>query len=492
MSEPQSVDTLLKNAYVVTVDKDRRVFTDGYVAFQGGRIVAVGTMADMSDRNIKADETLDCSGKVVLPGFTNAHNHLIQVFFRGYNDDRWPVLDFPAAIAELLKQQALVTHRLDEERSYILARLHALDLMRSGYIGTHDEHFTNSQRFSVDGSWRALEESGLRGFLCRCIVNSDKVPEADRESVDDGLREVERLKEKFDTSRLEIATGFLNYLYLADPEDMRRMAEASAAMGVRLDVDMTDNTRGKALEARGYKGGQVEYYRDFGVLERPMYAGKAVNLLPHEFDILAEHDGRVGLVPILRQFDAIGLPVHHFLSRGVLPGIGTDGPMVSDSQNIFEMMRHVLFAQNLAIKREQREGLPAPDASHWAVSETLIEMATLGSARALFMDDTTGSLEVGKAADCVIADLNRANLRPTQQDRRTLGVLVWAGAADAVDTIFVDGRKLLDGGKSTIWDEDEVIRDAERVLVEIATETDLPSLMPNRAPGRQYRGWTYI
>ncbi|MBT4738982.1 MAG: amidohydrolase family protein [Rhodospirillaceae bacterium] len=489
MPGPLIADTLLKNAYVVTVDSDRRVFTNGYVAFRDGQVVAVGSMSDCS---IEASEVLDCTGKVVLPGFTNAHNHLIQVFFRGYNDDRWPVLNFPAAITALLKQQALVAGRLDEERSYILARLHALDLIHSGYIGTHDEHFSNADPRSVDGSWRALEESGMRGFLARCIVNGDKVPEADRETVDVGLKEVQRLKAKFDSSRIEVASGILNYQYLADPEDMRRIAEASAAANIRLDVDMTDNSRGKALEARGFKGGQVEYYRDYGILERPMYAGKAVNVRADEIDILAEHDARVGFVPILRQFDAVGLPVHHFLARGIVPGLGTDGPMVSDSQNVFELMRQTILTQNLAALREQRDGQPLPDAHLWATSETVIEMASLGSARTLFMDDVTGSIEVGKAADCVIADLNRATMRPTQQGRRTLGVLVWAGAAEAVDTIFVEGRKLLEGGRSTIWDEDEVIRDAERVLAEIAEETDLFSLMADRGPGRQYRGWTYI
>ncbi|NKB44671.1 MAG: amidohydrolase family protein [Alphaproteobacteria bacterium] len=489
MPERQTADTLLKNTYVVTVDEDRRVFTDGYVAFQNGRIAAVGPMTDCA---VKAKETLDCSGKVVLPGFTNAHNHLSQVFFRGYNDDRWPVLDFPAAVAALLKQQALVSSRLDEERSYILARLHALDLIHAGYVGTHDEHFTNAIPNAVDGAWRALDDSGMRGFLARCIVNGDKVSEGDREAVDDGLKEVQRLKTKFNSSRIEVASGILNYQYLSDPEDMRRIADASAAMDIRLDVDMTDNSRGKALQARGYKGGQIEYYRDFGVLQRPMYAGKAVHVQNHEFDILAEHDGRVGLVPMLRQFDAVGLPVHHFLSRGVLPGLGTDGPMVSDCQNVFELMRQTILTQNLAILREGREGMPAPETHHWTTSETVIEMASLGSARTLFMDDVTGSIEVGKAADCVIADLNRATMRPTQQHRRTLGVLVWAGAADSVDTIYVEGRKILEGGRSTVWDEEEVIRDAERVMVEIAEETDLPQLMADRVPGRQNRGWTYI
>lgn len=489
MNSSLPADTLLKNAYVVTVDKDRKVFTNGYVAFRDKKIVAVGSMADCA---VDAKESVDCSGKVVLPGFTNAHNHLIQVFFRGYNDDRWPVLDFPAAIRALLKQQALVAGRLDEERSYILAKLHALDLIHSGYIGTHDEHFTNGQVRSVDGSWRALDESGMRGFLARCIVNGDRVPETDRETVDEGLKEVQRLKAKFTSSRIEVASGILNYQYLADPEDMRRIAQASADMDIRLDVDMTDNSAGKALEARGFKGGQIEYYRDYGVLDRPLYAGKAVHVQSHEFDILAQQDARVGLVPILRQFDGVGLPVHHFLSRGVIPGLGTDGPMVSDTQNVFELMRQTILAQNLAVLSEGREGVSSPKSQYWATSETVIEMASIGSARTLFMDVVSGSLEVGKAADCVIVDLDRANMRPTQQDLRTLGILVWAGGADSVDTVFVEGRKLLEGGRSTVWDEEEVIRDAERVMKEITDETELPSLMAPRSPGHSHRGWTYI
>jgi len=489
MSQPQVADTLLKNAYVVSVDPQRLVFTDGYVAFRDGKISAIGPMAEC---DIEAAETIECSGKVVLPGFANAHNHLVQVFFRGFNDDRWPVVDFPAAIAALINQQTMVVDRLDEERSYHLARLHMLDLLSSGYTATHDEQFTNQRPDAVDGIWQAATDSGLRGFLARCIVNSDAVVEAGRETVDEGFREIDRLRAKFDSSRIEVASGILNYRYLPDPEDMRRIAEISAEKGIRLDVDMTDNTGGKALEARGYKGGQVEYYRDYGVLERPLYAGKAVNVRVHEYDIMVERDCRVGLVPILRQFDAVGLPVHHFLSRGVTPGMGTDGPMISDSQNIFEMMRHIIFAQNLAILREQREGLPVPEERDWATAETVIEMGSLASARTLFMDDVTGSLEVGKAADCVIADLNRATLRPTQRDLRTLGILVWAGSTEAVDTVFVDGRKLLEGGRSTIWDEEDVIREAERVMTEVARETDLPELLPNRAPGQSYRGWTYI
>src|SRR3546814_21128858 len=89
---------------------------------------------------------------------------------------------------------------------------------------------------------------------------------------------------------------------------MRRIVDGAAAIGMRVDVDMTDNSRGAALRARGYAGGQVAYYRDFGLLDRPVYAGKAVSVLPPEYELLARHDARVAVVPLLRFFDGTGLP----------------------------------------------------------------------------------------------------------------------------------------------------------------------------------------
>jgi 5-methylthioadenosine/S-adenosylhomocysteine deaminase len=332
----------------------------------------------------------------------------------------------------------------------------------------------------------------MRGFVARCIINGDMVPAPGREEVDDGLAELERLNAKFGSGRIEVAAGFINYQYRADPEDMRRIRDGAAKLGLRLDIDMTDNSRGANLRKRGWNGGQVEYYRSFDLLAQPIYAGKAVNVMPHEFEILAEHDCRLGLVPILRQFDSVGLPLHHLLAQGLLPGIGTDAPMVSDNQSPFEAMRQVILGQNLAVNREKAAGAAPPEAHLWATAETVIEMATRGGARALFMEDVSGTLEVGKAADCVIVDTSRAAQRPSFDGRRALGILVWAGDTQIVDKVFVAGRKLLDGGRSTVWNEDEVVAEAEKALREIVAETGLDDLLPARKAGGTYRGWTYL
>jgi 5-methylthioadenosine/S-adenosylhomocysteine deaminase len=489
-------DTLITNAYVITMDASRRVLTDGYVAIAGGVISAVGTMAELGAElaraPITAAETIDARGRVVMPGFANTHNHLVQGAFRGYNDDRWPVLDLPVAVKNLLHQLFTMAARMDGERTNRIVRLHLLDMLKSGYTATHDEHFTNICKDSADGAFTAVAESGMRGFLGRCIVNGERIPDAGAETVEAGMIEVERLRARYGSPLIEVVPSILNFNFLADPEDMRRIRQGADHLGSRLDVDMTDNSRGAGLKARGFDGGQLEYYASFGVLDGPIYAGKAHELLPREFDMLGDFDARFSLVPTLRFFDGQGLPVHHFLSRGVLPGLGTDAPMVADCQSPFEMMRKTILAQNLCVKREQAEGHDRPLPQHWATAETVIEMATLGGARTLFMDDVSGSLEPGKSADLIIVDLDRAETQPSHGNRRTPGLIVWAAQAANVDTVFVAGRKLVEGGRSTVWDEDTVIAEAAEALAAIAEETGLYAQLPDRLPGKTFRNWTYL
>jgi 5-methylthioadenosine/S-adenosylhomocysteine deaminase len=482
-------DTLITNAYVITMDEARRVFTHGYVAITGGKVSAVGPMKDAPT---EAKTIINANGKVAMPGFANTHNHLVQGAFRGYNDDRWPVLDLPTAVRNLLHQLFTMTARMDGERTQKIVRLHLLDMLKSGYTATHDEHFTNICKDSADGAYEAVRESGMRGFLARCVISGERVPEAASETAEQGLIEIERLRAKFNSDRLEIVPGILNLSFFADPEDMRRLRAGADRLGSRLDVDMTDNSRGAVLKARGFSGGQFDYYESFGVLDGPIYAGKGHELLPHEFARLGQYDARFSLVPVLRFFDGRGLPVHHFLSAGLLPGLGTDAPLVADCQSPFEMMRKTILAQNLCVKREVAEGHDRPAPEHWLTSETVLEMATLGGARTLFKEDVSGSLAPGKAADLILVDLARAETAPSHQGLRTPGLLVWAAQGPNVDTVFVAGEKLIEHGRSTRWNEEQVIAEAEETLSQLAAETGYADMLPPRTPGQSFRRWTYL
>ena len=108
------------------------------------------------------------------------------------------------------------------------------------------------------------------------------------------------------------------------------------------------------------------------------------------------------------------------------------------------------------------------------------------------MEDKCGSLETGKAADLVMVDMRKVEAQPGYDGRRGPGALVWGGQTSMVDTVFVAGRKLVEGGRSTLWDEELVVAEANDVLREIAEETGLYMYLPNRTAGSEFRGWSYI
>ena len=91
-----------------------------------------------------------------------------------------------------------------------------------------------------------------------------------------------------------------------------------------------------------------------------------------------------------------------------------------------------------------------------------------------------------------MVDMSGVEAQPTYDGRRGPGALVWGGQSSMVDTVFVAGRKLVEGGRSAIWDEETVIADAQDALRGIADATGLYDLLPSRTPGSSFRGWTYI
>jgi 5-methylthioadenosine/S-adenosylhomocysteine deaminase len=484
-----AIDTLIENAYVITVDAQRRVYPRGFLAFKAGRIHSVGSM---SAAPASARQSIDARGMTVLPGIANTHNHLLQVAFRGFNDERWPILgNLAEAVSRMSDLLYRVADRLDEERSYALGRLHVLELLKAGYTATHDEHFLGVHKGSADGVWSAVRDAGMRGFLARCPVNGPNVPGRAQETAEEGLVETERLRAKFNSPLVEVVPGVLNYTWLRDPEDMRRLRAGADRMGAHFDVDMTDNSQGAVLKQRGFADGQVAYYRQYGLLDTPIYAGKAVGIRPDEWHILAEHDCRLSMVPTLRYFDGTGLPLHHVLAAGILPGIGTDAPLVSDCQSPWRTMRDLILTQNLAVIRERTEGRTPPPSEFWATAETALEMATLGGARTLFMDRETGSLEPGKSADCVLVDTRQVWVQPTIDGRRLVASLVWGGETQLVHSVYVAGRALVAERQSTFWDEGEVVAAAEHTMRSVVAEAELDALLPSRQPGRTFRRWRY-
>jgi 5-methylthioadenosine/S-adenosylhomocysteine deaminase len=238
------------------------------------------------------------------------------------------------------------------------------------------------------------------------------------------------------------------------------------------------------MEEIGWKGGVIEWLDDLGVLDETVLGDKGHLLLDQEYQLWKDRGLKVCMVPMLRISDGTGLPADKFIELGILPGLGTDS-MVTPS-GLWRVMRYITYAQRIRDQRlevDRPEGLPV-------YSELLLEMATRGGAWALFMDDRTGSLEVGKDGDCILIDTRRPYLQPNAGGGRLISNLIGSGESDMVNTVIVAGKILMRNRECQVWDEEEVVSTAEKTLVELNKDTGAADSL--RIPGQTFRGWTYL
>ncbi len=482
---PTRADVVFRNAYVVTVDEDRRVYRDGYVAVAGRDIVAVGRDADC---HVEAERTVDAGGKAILPGLVNGHNHLDQVLLRARIDDR----PRPGAgMGGLMVTMHDLWSQAGEELAYKIVRLHMLDMLKAGTTAVHEQHFTNVPADNLDGVLRAIDESGMRGFASRVQLSAAMIPEAARESVDAVLAETERLGKRWNSDRITVTASPINGTWVATDEELVALREGVRQLGVPFDLDLSGAEWRATLAARGYaKGGAVRHAADIGILDDQVSGGKSFNLEPDEYAIWAEHGVTACLVPP-RIHDEMGPALHHFLAAGVVPALGNDGPMGGPKSSVWQVMRRLHTSVAVRKEFEERAGTTT-DHEQETTTELLLEMATRAGQRHLFLDPRVRGIEPGAAADLIVVDIGGPDFAPSFEGRRTLTYLVHNTDAPDVETVMVNGRVLLDGGRATVWDEAQVIREAEEAALELYRRAGYMETLPARGPGESSRSWTYI
>lgn len=481
----ERADIVFREAYIVTLDDQRRVFRNGHLAVAGNRIVSVGPDADWQG---EAARTVRAPRKVILPGLVNAHNHLDQIICRSRMDD----LPRPGAMSAFAHEQINLWKNAGEEITATILRLHLLDMLKSGTTAAHDQHFTNLPGDNIEGMLRAIDESGMRAFVSRCHLSEPAmVPAEAIESVDTVLKEVERLRARWNSNRIQVTASPINPSWVATGEELVALREGIRAIGAPFDIDLSGDLWRETFRARGISGGAVEYCAQLGILDDQTLGGKSFQMLPYEYKIWADLGVKACMVPFGRLLRESGPALHHFLAVGVVPGIGTDAPNSHPTASLWEAMRLCLAGTTARKQAEQIAGDPQ-DADVQPTTEIVLEMATIAGARALFLDSSVDGLASGRAADLIVVDADRPAFAPRLDDRRLLSSLVWCTEGPMVDTVMVDGKVLVEGGRSTVWDEDRVIAEAEAATMKLYQQVGADALLPPRQAGQQYRGWSYI
>ncbi len=436
---------LIKNGYVLTMNPKREIIKDGAVYIEGDRIIAIGKNDELA--SYSADETIDANNGIVMPGLIDTHVHLSQALIRGCADD--------VSLVNWLKDYVWVLQgNFQGTDGKVSAELCMAEMIKTGTTSYLDCMIHS--RYGFDQIAESVKDVGMRTALSKIIMDStgyadnpDIMYPGMVENAEDCLRETEEMYRKWHggaDGRLQVWYGLRSLGGVSHDlfkEVARLTREKQTGMTMHLG-EVVDDVR--YVKEHGYPN-LTSFAKDMGLLGPDMVFAHGIHFEDAELDVLAQTKSNVSHNPSSNAKLASGFAkVPQMLKKGVPVSLGCDG---GPSNNTYDMVREMRQAA-LVHKSIVNDPLAMS-------AEQVIEMATLGGAKAMGMEKEIGSLEVGKKADLIIFDMTPLGLTPNSNP---VSNIVYAGSGHYVDTTIVDGRILMRRKKLLTLNEEKVRNEA--------------------------------
>jgi len=432
---------LIRNGYVVTVDEGK-IYRDGAVAIEDDRIVAVGP-TDEVVRDYRGERTFDAKGCIVLPGFVNAHNHSDgDTLCRGYGLDMLVALDY------FMQFKWPRLKAMTERDYYIGALLCYTEMVRTGTTFMADNYYA-PKGVNSDGVPKAAQEVGIRSVLVRGYHDHQLfMPPEFMEGGDELVKEYESLYQRWDNKadgRIRVWVGPVNLLYNT-PESIIKLHEVARKHKSGLHSHVAEDRKGTQIIKERFGKGYLEVFSELGVMDERFQAAHSIYLSEREIELLRVHGSTAVHNPAGNMMNSAGIaPVVKMRRSGVRVALGTDTKM--------DMIAAMKFAACLQkIANMDPSALKAYD---------VLEMATIEGARAYGVDDQLGSLKVGKKGDVVMVNLRKPYSMPIKDPVQNM--VYFLSGAD-VENVIIDGKIVVEQGKVTTVDEEEVMRKAQEAF----------------------------
>ncbi|MDE0439419.1 MAG: amidohydrolase [bacterium] len=441
---PEHCDLLLEAGTLVTLDPSRPVIESGSVAIEGERIVAVGPKDELSV--LSADRTISCRGRLVMPGLVDCHNHLFQSLGRtlGEGLPGWEWLSrfmWPYAA------------EITPEETKAAVYLGAVEAALAGTTSLLDHHYGRTGYHTTLAVANAIEEVGLRGVVARGVAGGYTAL-AERQGLPSKafpLTETEELDiteacigARPPGSRVAIWPGPINTVY-TDQNLLASSVRLARSYGTRWHTHLSAPRSDPDVYQEEYGVRPAIWLQNEGLLGPDAVLAHATWLDEAEIEAIGSTRTAVVHCPMSNQYVPYGvMPMRRLLDAGATVGLGTDGSTCGHRQDLFENMKMLVLMHRLADLD--------PGASSAAEA---LHIATVGGAEALGLD--AGRLVPGGLADVIVLDTNRAHLTPVHDPR---SALVYAARGSDVIMNIVGGRVIVEDGRCTRIDQDEVISEA--------------------------------
>jgi 5-methylthioadenosine/S-adenosylhomocysteine deaminase len=433
-----AVDIIVRGGTIVTMDAERRLIENGAVAIKGGRIVALGSRAEIEKR-YGAREVIDATGKVVIPGLINGHTHVPMTLFRGLADD----LD----LQEWLTKYIFPAEAKNVTEPFVRAgtRLGLAEMIRGGTTTYCDMYYFE------DAIADETSKAGVRGVLGETVID---FPVADNKTNAEAMAYTARFINKWSGNELVTPAIAPHAPYTVSEEHLRAVRALSDRTGapVVIHISETKYEVDESLKAKGTT--PVDYLNRIGFLGNRVIAAHVVWPTESEIGVLKKLGVGVVHNPQSNMKLASGVaPVPAMLRDDLALGLGTDGAASNNDLSMWEEMDtaaklHKVFSKDPKV----------------VTAEQAFEMATIRGARALHMEKEIGSLEKGKRADLAIVDLDSLNQTPFFN---IYSELVYATKATDVRTVVIEGRVVMRDRKLLTLDETAIKAEARKFRQQI-------------------------
>lgn len=422
--------TRFENAIVVTLGEKHRLLWNATVVTDGERIAAVGDSAEMK-RLFPSAGAVDCSGKIILPGFICNHHHFYSTMARGMSIPGEPAANFVEILERLWWK---VDRALDEEDITLSAQVPLIECIRNGTTTVIDHHASPFRRDgSLDLIENAVRQAGIRASLCYEV--------SDRNVPGGGVAENQRFIKKVGQGDGQIAAmmGMHASFTLSDATIEQCVGIAREA-GVGCHIHVAEDAADRADSLAKYKMPTVNRLQKLGVAGEQSIFVHCVHIDEAEMDILAATKTSVVHNPESNMNNAVGVtPLLKLLKKGVLVGLGTDG-MGSD---MLAQMRCAYLLHRLANHDPRVAFLEAPQ---------LLLQNNAAIAKRQF------GLQLGEIAEGLPADLAILDYWPPTplSEANFLGHLIFGLVDATVDTTVCKGKILMQGKQILSLDEERI------------------------------------
>ena len=439
---------LVRNAaLLVTMDDQRRELTGGGLFIRDGFIEKVGRSEELPN---EADELLDLSGHILLPGLINTHHHFYQTLTRVV----------PAAqdanLFTWLKTLYPIWARMTPEDIYISTQTALAELALSGCTTASDHLYIFPNGSRLDDEISAAMEIGLRLHASRGSMSlgeskgglpPDSVVEEEDFILKDSQRIIETYHDPNPGSLIQIVLAPCSP-FSVTPDLMRQSAALAREYGIQLHTHLaeTQDEEQFCIQQFGYR--PVEYMDALNWIEDDVWFAHSVHVNDAEIKLYAKTGCGVAHCPTSNMRLASGIaPIMDMLDQGVEVGLGVDGSASNDGSNMLEEVRHAMLVSRLRAGLSGAS-LSGEEAPPLMTARHALELATRGSAAVLGRKDI-GSLEPGKCADFFAININNLNYAGAIHD--LVAAVVFCSPVQA-DYTAVGGHLVVSEGRLTAID----------------------------------------